>query len=108
MIETITLSLSFVGLAFLALAMRRHHQQVWGRAPSRRVRLLLHLIGTVGLSASLVACIASAGWAIGPVLWFGLLSAASLVVVLLLTYRLRIAALAAFVIPIARSDIRNH
>jgi Protein of unknown function (DUF3325) len=89
MIELLALALSYAGFVALALSMDRHHRQVWGRVPSGRMRLALRLAGAAGLASALAACVAHAGGSVGPVLWFGLLSAAGLVVVLLLALRPR-------------------
>jgi hypothetical protein len=84
------LGLAFIaavlGFAALALAMSRHHQQVWRRAPSRRRQWLLRLAGWGLLLASLGVCKAHAGWSSGLVWWFGLLTAGALAVALALAY----------------------
>lgn len=85
------LGLAFIaavlGFAALALALNRHHQQVWRRAPSRRRQRLLRFAGWGLLLAALWVCIAHAGGSSGLVWWVGLLSGAALLVTLLLTYR---------------------
>lgn len=78
---------SLLGFAALALSMSRHHQQVWRRAPSRRRQGLLRLVGRALLLAALGLCQMHAGWASGLVWWTGLLTAAALLVIVLLTYR---------------------
>ncbi len=87
MIDLLAFALSLAGFAALSLAMDRHHRQVWHRAPSRGLRLLLRAAGTLALAASLAACIAQSGAGVGVVAWFGLLSAAAAVVALLLAHR---------------------
>lgn len=79
--------LGFAGLAALALAMDRHHRQVWPRGLPRHRRVLWRLAGVAGLLASFAVCAAQAGWAVGAVLWLGLLSAAAPMVTLVLSYR---------------------
>lgn len=76
-----------LGFAALALALNRHHQQVWRRAPSRQRQNLLRFAGWALLLAALWVCIAHAGWASGLVWWTGLLSGAALLVTLLLSLR---------------------
>lgn len=76
-----------LGFAALALAMSRHHQQVWHRAPSRRRQWLLRLAGWALLLASLGLCKAYAGWSDGLVWWVGLLTGAAMPVTLLLGFR---------------------
>ena len=83
------LLLSLAGFVALALAMERHHRQVWQRAPSRKQSLLLRCAGVIGLGAALAACVAHAGWATGTVIWLGLMTVAALAVALVLSYRPR-------------------
>jgi hypothetical protein len=78
---------SFAGFSILALAMNRHHKQIWRREPSRRRQWLLRLAGSWLLLSSLGLCQAQVGWASGLVWWTGLLTVAALLVILLLTYR---------------------
>lgn len=78
----LALALACAGFAALALAMERHHRQVWHRAPGRGLCWSLRLAGAGGLGAALAVCVACAGVAVGVVLWAGLLSAAAVLVVL--------------------------
>lgn len=94
MMALLAFALACTGFAALALAMDRHHRQVWQRPASGRQRVLLRVLGTVCLGASLVACIAYSGWSVGIVLWLGLLSAAVPAVALVLTYQPRVLAVA--------------
>lgn len=52
----------------------------------RRGGWLLHIAGIIGLGAPFAACVAHAGWSVGPVLWLGLMTVAGLAVALLLAY----------------------
>jgi hypothetical protein len=79
-------ALGFAGFSALALAMNRHHQQVLKRAPSTAHARGLRATGWILLSLSLVCCVMGWGASVGPVVWFGLLSADAIAVVLLLTY----------------------
>jgi hypothetical protein len=81
---TLALVLAYAGFTALALAMDRHHRQIWRRRPTRRVRVLFRIGGWSGLAASLVLCL-SPRWALGLVQWLGILSAAGLLVVAQLT-----------------------
>lgn len=83
------LLLSLAGFVALALAMERHHRQVWQRAPSRKLCLLLRCAGVIGLGAALTTCAAHAGGATGTVIWLGLMTVAALTVALVLAYRPR-------------------
>jgi hypothetical protein len=78
---------SLIGFAALALALGRHHRQVWRREPSARRRWLLRAVGTACLLAGLLLCAAQVGWAQGLIWWAGLLSIAALLVSLLLSFR---------------------
>lgn len=78
--------LSLVGFAALALAMNRHHHQLWQRYPSVLARWSLRAMGWVGLLLSLLACAEHEGWPVGTVLWCGLLTAAALLVAMFFTY----------------------
>ncbi len=89
MIELGAFLTAFAGFLSLALAMRRHEQQLCHHTLSDLTRQLLRLAGFVGLTASLALCVARSGWAVGPVLWLGLLTLAALSVVALLTWPLQ-------------------
>lgn len=85
-------ALSYAGMAALCLGMDRHHRQVWaGTAPARQ--RLLRTLGWLLLAAAIWPCIRAWGGSVGVVIWFGLISAAALVLVLLLPYRPKAAAL---------------
>ena len=78
--------LTYGAFTALSLAMDRHQRDVFGRrlppGPTRALRIL----GWAALPASLTPCILAQGWAIGPVLWCGLLSLAAGLLVLLISY----------------------
>ncbi|MBK1680952.1 DUF3325 domain-containing protein [Rhodocyclus tenuis] len=76
----------YAGLLALSLAMDRHHAQVLRGKPGRSRRLALRLAGWGLLGLALWLCSLAWGWAIGPVAWFGLLSAAAFGLVFLLPY----------------------
>jgi len=79
--------LCYAGLAVLALALDRHHYQVWRRTPSPKARLLLRTFGLSSLAASLAICIEGQGTGLGILAWLGLLTITSLLIALLFTYR---------------------
>ena len=81
------LLLSVFGMACLALAMRRHHRQVFRRDPAMSVRIALRIVASGALALSLVACAAAWGWPIGSVAWFGMLTMGALCVVAALSVR---------------------
>lgn len=79
---------AYSGLGALSSTMDRHYANLHGRGaePSKRLRLRMQLLGWTCIAASFAACIASDGWHIGPVLWFGALTASALLLTLLLHY----------------------
>jgi hypothetical protein len=82
----------YAGWFALCLAMDRHHAQVLhGKPPHSRPQLLRRLGWTL-LGVALWLCTRTWGWAIGPVAWLGLLSAAAMGLVFLLPYAPRFAA----------------
>lgn len=85
------IGLTYAGLAWLCLAMDRHHRQVAGGTVQPGIARLLRLAGFAALVLSFAAAIAAEGWSLGPVAWFGSLTAAGLALVLLLPYRPRLA-----------------
>lgn len=87
----LALAAAVAGFCALSLAMDRHWEQLHGRgaALGARARGKLRYAGTVGLLASLVACIALRGGGQGWVAWAGMLTAAALTLALSLTYAAR-------------------
>lgn len=85
------LSAALAGFCALSLAMDRHWEQLHGRgaALAARARRKLRHAGSVGLLASLAACIALRGASQGWVAWAGMLTAAAVMLVLTLTYATR-------------------
>jgi len=89
------LAAAVAGFCALSLAIDRHWEQLHGRADgsksalASRTRRKLRHAGTVGLLASLAACIALRGSGQGWVAWAGMLTAAAITLVLALTYATR-------------------
>ncbi|WP_374608621.1 DUF3325 domain-containing protein [Diaphorobacter nitroreducens] len=79
---------AFAGFTALALAMERHFEDLFGRGKSMGAaqRMGLRTAGAVALALALGACLLSHGASQGWVLWLGVLTAAALGVVLLLSY----------------------
>ena len=78
---------AFAGFAALALAMDRHFEDLLGRGRKPgKLRPCLRAGGALGLAASLLACLAADGATQGWVLWLGVMTAAAMAVVLLLSY----------------------
>lgn len=86
----LAVALAVSGFAALCLAMEKHRLEVFGRdgriLPARSLRPA----GWLLLTASFAVSVAGSGWAIGPVLWLGALTAAALPLVFwMLPYRPR-------------------
>lgn len=69
------------GMACLWLAMERHHRRMFGRPPGDLQRLGLRLAGAGVLLLAAAQCVAGLGWGVGLTAWFGLLTAAALILV---------------------------
>ena len=84
------LAASVLGMAWLALAMETHWEQVRGTAPlpARTVRAL-RLLGTVGLGASLALCLAVDHASMAALVWVMGLAASALAVAFALSWRPR-------------------
>lgn len=90
-------ALTYAGLSGLSLAMDRHHEQVWHQPSSSLRCRTFRVSGWLLLCVSLLACLSNAGIAVGIVEWFGMVSAAAMVVILLLAYAPRASVLCALV-----------
>ncbi|MET0334455.1 MAG: DUF3325 domain-containing protein [Rhizobacter sp.] len=78
---------SFSGFSALSLAMDRHWEDSFGRGSEPGTwRRWLRVAGVAGLVLSLIASLALKGNAQGWVVWLGAMTAAALVVVLVLSY----------------------
>lgn len=82
----LSLVLSCAGFGSIALSMRRHHQDVFGKAPGRLRKLMLGTAGWLLLGASIWPAIARDGVSIGLTFWFGIITVAALIVAMSLTY----------------------
>lgn len=87
----LSFTLAYAGFTGLCLAMERHHEQVFGvrRIPRRR-RLGLAAGGWLLLAGSLLPLLPTHGAGPGITLWLGLLTAAALMLALLLSYAPRL------------------
>jgi len=101
-----SLFLAYAGFLGLGLAMDRHHQQVFAVRPSAGRQRAMTVAGWALLALSPVPSVIGLGWSIGLSAWFGLLTVAATVLVLLLPYapraalRLGVAAPAAALVPL--------
>ena len=84
------LAASVLGMAWLALAMETHWEQVRGTAPlpARTVRAL-RLLGAAGLAASLALCLAVDHASMAALVWVMGLAASALAVAFALSWRPR-------------------
>ena len=74
-----SLCIAYAGFLALALAMDRHHEQIFARRPSARTSRLLGWAGWLVLGLSLPPAVMAWGWAIGLPAWLGLLTLAAAV-----------------------------
>lgn len=91
---------AYAGMLGLCQGLERHYKQVWNRACPRALRIGLRSGGWLALLVSLVLCAQAWGWAMGPVAWFGALSLAGMVLVMLLPYRPRLAVGLVVAVPV--------
>ncbi|WP_336335500.1 DUF3325 domain-containing protein [Pseudomonas putida] len=82
---------AYAGMLGLCQGLERHYKQVWNHACPRALRVTLRGAGWLALLASLVLFAQAWGWAMGPVAWFGALSLAGMLLVMLLPYWPRLA-----------------
>lgn len=71
----LALTLSFSAFTALSLAMEKHQQDLHGKAaaaPARRTQW--RVLGWALLVAAFVLCVIDHGWAMGPVLWLGVMT----------------------------------
>ncbi|MGS0691249.1 DUF3325 domain-containing protein [Shewanella sp. 0m-4] len=81
------LGFSYLAFGLFALAMFSHYRDTFGNAPSPQQAKLLYIGGWVGIASIYWGCITAQGAAYGSILFFGLLSFAGLLVILMLSYR---------------------
>lgn len=78
------------GMLSLCLGLERHYKQWLRGTPARPVLRALRAVGWFALAASFAASVSAWGWAMGPVGWFGLVSLAGLVLVMLSPYAMKL------------------
>ncbi len=81
------LSLAVCGMAWFALAMNAHWQQVRRGAPTRRTATLLRVLGALALLASLLVCLRTDHATMAPLVWVMALAGAALLVAFVLAWR---------------------
>jgi hypothetical protein len=95
----LALTLIHSGFAALSLAMDRHHRLAFGRLPHRYTAVTLRILGFALLAMTVPLCLRAWGSTAGLVAWFGLMTAAALLSVLMTTYFPRAAAGVALAAP---------
>jgi hypothetical protein len=81
------LALAHAGMACIALASERQHHRHHASAPqSGKSRRALRLAGWMSLALSLWTGVLAWGGGSGAIVWFGMLSAVTLPLILMLTY----------------------
>ncbi|MFT5789396.1 MAG: hypothetical protein ACI8SJ_001512 [Shewanella sp.] len=81
------LGFSYIAFSLLALAMFSHYRDVLGKAPSNKQSRGLSIAGWFGLALTYWGCTIDQGVAYGSVIYFGLLAASGLLVIMTLSYR---------------------
>lgn len=81
-------ALAFSGFTALALTIDRHYADIHGRGrePSPRLVRRLHVLGWSALLLCWLAQADAQGWPIGTIYWLGVLTAAALAVVAVLSW----------------------
>ncbi|ATP44152.1 iron uptake protein [Pseudomonas putida] len=91
---------AYAGMLALCQGLERHYKHVWNRPCPRGLRLGLRGVGWLALLVSLLLCAQAWGWAMGPVAWFGSLSLAGMLLVMLLPYWPRLAVGLSAAVPV--------
>lgn len=86
----LALTLSYVGFAFLAMAMRRHALEMLGHVLTQGKQRTAQVLGLALLAAALVLCVHRWGGSVGAAVWLGLLTFSVLGLGLQLTYKPRL------------------
>ena len=82
----LALGLAAAAFAMLGLASEEHHQRWYGRRPAVEVQRRLRRSAWPVFLVSFAVAVADAGWAIGPVLWCGLVMLAAGAIFLILNF----------------------
>ena len=83
---TAALLLASAGMTALALAIDRHHRQVYGADATPGARLVLRVAGAVLLALAIYPCVLLWGSGAGFVAWIGMLTVGALLAAGLLPY----------------------
>lgn len=80
------LLMTSAGMTALALAIDRHHRQVYGADATLCSRIVLRVVGALLLALAIYPCVLLWGEGAGIVAWTGMLTAGALVPALVLAY----------------------
>jgi hypothetical protein len=94
------IALSFTSMVLFCLAMPKHRTQMLTNELSWLLVATCKPLAWFLLMVTFYLSVECYGWSIGPALFFGVLSAALLALILLLTYRPKIIPSLAIVLPI--------
>lgn len=83
-------SLGFLAMVFFCLAMDKHRKQVLVQTMPKIATLLFRSLAWLVLFLTAYLSVTLFGWSIGPALLFGALTIATLLLILVLTYRAKI------------------
>jgi hypothetical protein len=87
----LALAACFLGLAWLALAMDVHWQQVRGSAaPAAGTARLLRIMGGLALAVSVVLCFVADHASMAPLVWVMALAGGALLIALILAWKPRV------------------
>lgn len=76
---------ALIGFAALALAMRRHHRDLFGEEPSQLRQMAFRVVGALGLATSYGRIWRTWGFIEGTIDWSCLASLAAIVIAFILT-----------------------
>ena len=80
--------ITIVSFGWLALAMNKHWRQVFNTdGPSERIKTVLRLLACLGLLVSFYICLLANHASIAALVWIMLLTGASIVIGMLLTWK---------------------
>jgi len=94
------MSLSFTTMVLFCLAMPKHREQVLSHELPSLLVIGFRPLAWLLLTITFYLNVDFYGWSIGPALFFGVLSASLLPLILLLTYRPKIVPLIALLSPV--------
>lgn len=75
----------FAGMAWLALAMPAHAEQVWGQTLALRHARIMRMAGALGIASSLAFCLGADHASMAVLVWLMTLSGSALLVAMLLS-----------------------